>query len=743
MPSRSTYVRVCSLAVCVLLAASAFAQVVRYDEHRVVQAQVANEAQLEQLLSMTDDVWSHRVGIGAVDVRVSPAQFELLKTSGIQYRVLIKDVQALIDKQAAQRGVADGPWDDYMDYAQVLAHVDSLVALRPDLASTFVLGQTLEGRDIVGLRITGPGGGPKPGVLYHSGTHAREWITVAVNLYFADQIIRNYDTDPYVQELVDRCEFFIIPVFNVDGYLYTWGPDRMWRKNRRPISGGNCDGVDLNRNFSVGWGGPGSSGDPCGQTYRGASAFSEPETQAMRDFVLAHPHIVTYHDIHSYGQLLMWPWGYQPTLPPDQAFYEYIGTNMSELISAVHGRYYEPGPVYSTIYPASGVTVDWAYGDAGALAFTFELRGNPGGFLLPPDQILPNCEEIFPALLFQAEATSVAVRIAFPEGLPAIVNPDGSTTLRVVITDGSQTVDPNGATLHVRSSPAGAFTVHPIAHQGGDEFLATFPPRGCGEDTEYYITARGDAGGVVTSPHGAPGALYSARVGTLTVLFHDNFEQPAGWTVENQNLSTGAWTREVPIPPTRAPEPPGDYDGSGKCWVTGNTPNEDVDGGPTILTSSVFDLSGASDPEISYARWVATNDPANDQLVVEVSDDDGVTWTTVDTFAGAGGWNVHAFRVRDFVTITAQMRLRFSIADQPNNSVTEAGIDALRISEFTCGGCAGDLNGDGRTDLTDLGILLADFGCGPPGLCVGDLNGDGLTDLADLGILLADFGCAP
>jgi hypothetical protein len=199
----------------------------------------------------------------------------------------------------------------------------------------------------------------------------------------------------------------------------------------------------------------------------------------------------------------------------------------------------------------------------------------------------------------------------------------------------------------------------------------------------------------------------------------------------------------VPIPPTRPPEPPGDYDGSGKCWVTDNTPDEDVDGGPTILTSSVFDLSGATDPEISYARWVATDDPANDQLVVEISDDDGVTWTVVETFANEGGWNVYAFRVLSFVTPTAEMRLRFSIADQPNNSVTEAGIDALKITEITCAGCVGDLNGDGVVDLADLGILLADFGCVPPGPCVGDLTGDGRTDLADLGILLADFGCAP
>ena len=75
---------------------------------------------------------------------------------------------------------------------------------------------------------------------------------------------------------------------------------------------------------------------------------------------------------------------------------------------------------------------------------------------------------------------------------------------------------------------------------------------------------------------------------------------------------------------------------------------------------------------------------------------------------------------------------------------TAGALPAANIARWAaCSNCPGDLDGDGDTDLADLGILLADFGCGPPGLCIGDLNGDGFTDLADLGILLADFGCAP
>jgi len=117
--------------------------------------------------------------------------------------------------------------------------------------------------------------------------------------------------------------------------------------------------------------------------------------------------------------------------------------------------------------------------------------------------------------------------------------------------------------------------------------------------------------------------------------------------------------------------------------VTDNRPGSfDVDGGPTRLISPVLDLTGLQDPVFRYARWINCDDelpPAQDFLNVEVSDDGGATWVLVEHASGRGMWVDRQWRVSDFVSLTSQFRVRFSIADNPNNSMTEAGVDAARI----------------------------------------------------------------
>ncbi|MCK6455817.1 MAG: hypothetical protein L6Q92_04730 [Phycisphaerae bacterium] len=697
---------------------------IRFDEHRVVRVDVQTKQQLERLLSLTDDVWSHHLRLGPIDVRVSPAQYDRLRQSGLACRVLIPDVQALIDREADRpRGV--GFFDDYHTYADVVAYMNSLVALRPDLAQTFVLGQTLELRDIVGIRITGPGGGTKPGALFHGCEHAREWVSVPVTLYVADQLIRNYDTDPYIQELVDRIEFYVVPVFNVDGYLYTWSSNRLWRKNRRNNGDGSF-GVDINRNWGYQWGGAGASPTPSNDTYRGPSPFSEPETQVMRDFILSHPNIRTYNDVHSYSQLLLWPWGYTATLPPDQADFDTIGTGMASRIFAVHGLSYTIGPVYDTIYPASGVSVDWAYGVEGIYAFSFELRDTGAdGFLLPASQIIPNAEEILPALLFQADWTTEPLKIDFPSGLPSLLEPAVPNTLDVRVRDFAETALTSSAMIHIRTAPTDPFTPYPLAHLGGSDYEATFPPRACGPDTQFYISIATQQGHTVYEPSDAPAAWYSAPVGTLTVLFSDDFQADLGWTVQNTSLSTGAWTRVDPVGTTNSGQPaqPEDDNPAGTgtfCYVTGQgSPGgtvgaADVDGGPTRLLSPVLALAANPNADISYSRWFYCSGGVLDSLIVEVSNNNGASWSVVETVAPqANAWTTRSFRVADYVAPTDQVRVRFTVADSPNDSLTEAAIDDVIASDQECTivPVLGDVNCDGLLDSLDataMAVALTD-----------------------------------
>ena len=404
----SRFLLTCLLGAAVFAGtAAAQDEPARYDGHKVVRAEIANERDLQTMLRLSDDVWSEHIGIGPADFRLRPESMAALAATGVAYEVLIDDVQSLIDAERTRLAspVQGAGWfDDYKDLDAINARMDALAALRPDLAEGFAVGTSLEGRPIKGLRISNDAAYPdrrKAGMVFGATQHAREWIAPMVTMYLAEALVTRYDTDPAIKRVVDRIEFFIVPVVNPDGYVYTWTTNRLWRKNRRDIAGSACFGIDLNRNWGYQWGLPnGSSGDPCNDLYRGTTAFSEPETAAMRDFIVARPWVRYVHDMHSYGQLLLQPWGYTSAPPPRHETYEALGAAMAQLIHAVHGSTYVHGPTYTTIYPVSGSASDWAWGAEQAYSFVFELRGN--GFILPPDQIIPNSEEILPAALHLA-----------------------------------------------------------------------------------------------------------------------------------------------------------------------------------------------------------------------------------------------------------------------------------------------------------------------------------------------------
>jgi len=167
------------------------------------------------------------------------------------------------------------------------------------------------------------------------------------------------------------------------------------------------------------------------------------------------------------------------------------------------------------------------------------------------------------------------------------------------------------------------------------------------------------------------------------VLLEDNAESGADWSVTNINLQAGAWT-VPPVVPTGGGlrnDPPTDFDGSGKCFVTQDGPgNTDVDGGPTRLISRAFDLSSLSDPYLSYARWFVAG--GDDVMTVDVAN--GGQWVQVESIGSTAGWEVVTFRVSDYVVPTALTRMRFSVTDAGGATIVEAGIDQLRIVNLIC-----------------------------------------------------------
>jgi carboxypeptidase T len=341
------------------------------------------------------DVWSEQRGPGLpLDAVVPEDALATLAAAHVAWQVLVPDIDEAARVEAARLHdpVAARPADwfgEFRDYGAISARLQELAELAPDRVAVQVIGGSVEGRPLWAVRI---GHGPTR-MLIDGTQHAREWIAAMVTTCVADRLVRGYATDPEIRAFVDRTELWVVPVVNPDGYQFAWSSNRYWRKNRR---GGH--GVDLNRNFSVAWGGTGASGNERSETYRGLHAFSEPESAALRDLV-KREQFALHIDFHTYGQLVLYPWSYTYARAKDRDRFAGVGDRLASAIYAAHQTRYELKPG-AALYPASGTMMDWMYGEASALSYTIELRPKGGsGFVLPPEQIRPTCDEGLAAVL--------------------------------------------------------------------------------------------------------------------------------------------------------------------------------------------------------------------------------------------------------------------------------------------------------------------------------------------------------
>ncbi len=262
--------------------------------------------------------------------------------------------------------------DAYMTPQKIEDFIRTVHAHHPDITEIKSIGKSLEGRDIWAIKISDnvTVDEVEPVVLVNGMHHAREVMTTEVTTDMVDYLTSQYGKDAQVTKWVNNYEIWVIPMFNVDGNNKVWTEDSMWRKNTR---GGY--GVDINRNYPTGWNScEGSSSSQGAQDYRGTAPASEPETQAMMNFVNSIKPVFNI-SYHSYSELVIYPYGCRPLKTPTGQAVESVGTEIAKKIN------YKPGTAWELLYNADGGDIDWMYTEQQVIPFVIEVNSTwDGGF---------------------------------------------------------------------------------------------------------------------------------------------------------------------------------------------------------------------------------------------------------------------------------------------------------------------------------------------------------------------------
>lgn len=400
-----------------LIFATAFSQ----KDMRYVRAKVfCNESNLQMMLVKGVDI-DHLAEMTKEYIvgEFSDWEIQQIEALSIKTEILIDDLEAFYQDRNLQSchselstvskpaGFNYGSMGGFLTMTEVEQELDSLFMQYPNLFSQKInIGNSFEGRPIWMIKMSD---NPnldenEPEALYVGLHHAREPITISELLYFMQYLAENYGTDNAITYLLQNRELYFVPVMNPDGYVYneTTNPlgGGMWRKNRQ-IQNDSVVGVDLNRNYGFQWGFDDIGSSPLSNaaTYRGLSAFSEPETQAIRNFCQTRQ-FKTAINAHSYGERLLYPWSYQPLACTDDPLLSLQSALMTQSNAYIFGQ----SP--NILYGVNGDSNDWMYGEqmgkGKILAMTPETGSVDDGFWPLQERIVPLCEETLPILLDNA-----------------------------------------------------------------------------------------------------------------------------------------------------------------------------------------------------------------------------------------------------------------------------------------------------------------------------------------------------
>ncbi|EPS35923.1 hypothetical protein H072_10583 [Dactylellina haptotyla CBS 200.50] len=395
---------------------------------RVVRLETLTEKDVAFAKGLVDnlhlDTWTHGYKVGShVDVAIPvsvQAEFDRLALkAGLKTHLMHADLGTAIEEESristealakttfsAQDGPDPNWFTAYHPYDQHLKYLDSLVASFPGHAEIVTSGKSTNGKPITGIHIWGKQKG-KEAIVLHGNVHAREWITSKVTEYFAYNLLKGTGSNATValSSMTDNYDYFIFPVVNPDGFVYSQENNRMWRKNRLSPGGSSCVGTDINRNWDYKWNlSGGASTNKCAEDYKGTAAGSTEEFKGLSAFLknlVSTVGVKLFIDYHSYSQLIMSPWGYTCDTPaPDEAEHMRVMKVWEAAMQKPYGTKFDYGPSCTTIYPTTGDSTDYTYGALKIVhSYSVELRDTGrSGFVLPPAQIAPSGDEAFQGL---------------------------------------------------------------------------------------------------------------------------------------------------------------------------------------------------------------------------------------------------------------------------------------------------------------------------------------------------------
>jgi hypothetical protein len=677
-----------------------------HDPYILARASVERPGDLERLGFLNLDIVKVEKG-KYLEFVTHQDQLAQLRGLGFRVEVVIEDMEAHYARD--RKGDNFG---DLYTYSEMIDDLDAIHAAYPNITTAKTsLGTSHLGWDVWAIKVSD---NPdiqedEPEILFDGLHHAREPITVSVLLNTLRYLCENYGTDPHITSLVDHRQIWFVPIVNPDGYLYNEAlypaGGGMWRKNRRDNGGGAC-GVDLNRNYPYEWGGAGSSSDPYDNLYRGPYAGSEPEVQAMMNFIENHQ-FVTQNSYHSVVGAILFPWGYSTTYCQEDSLLRALGDEMAQ------DSGYEVGTVWDVlIYLVSGGAFDWSYGDTSAKprihAFSTEVAGS--GFW-PADSEVPGlCQENLHSDLYLIQIAGAyvsyvnhAIQDTIARG-NGQVDPGESVLMTVILKNDSPLADAQGVSailttgdpyvqLSEAQSDYGDILAGATVHNGTDPFafsVEALCPQG--HQIPFVVDISANGGALRFTEE------FEVTVGQSPVIHANDFETGPDWTQDpTHTASTGDFVRVDPSPTEYQPgddttPPPGVH-----AWVTGqNTAvgTDDVDAGIAATRSPAIDLSAYSFAHLSlmyfHGQRDTGDDPIGDFFRIDLSNDGGssfpVNLVLVGDVTTSPSWHSLEVDLEDVIALTDQMMLRVQAADGAGpgmGDIVEGGIDDLLIVSGT------------------------------------------------------------